>query len=273
MVEGESPYCALMQVAAADTHTDYVLCRGYDTRIKRFIDYEAANEDKPGIAVAKPYGSRVVGYYNIGEVYPALLPLWRLGQNPGVVEAASDEIQGQPVDLNDVVENLTDDDGVYINWMLLDSGGGGDIAIGKTNGTIAARIGTTPGYGEVSLYRLDTGILTDTGEDVDVKTLSDVPLADDEYVELLHAAGVWWVISARSGATRVRGKLVADCTGGGFNMDNLVGINGLIDETSLSGCTNPAAMDGDEGGAVWVEWNIATEKWEAYQMECPEPPA
>ena len=46
-VKGDFPYCALMQVASEDTHANYVICRGYDPRHKRFFDYESANDDKP----------------------------------------------------------------------------------------------------------------------------------------------------------------------------------------------------------------------------------
>ena len=40
-IPGVSPFCALMQVAAEDTHDNYVICRGYDTLTARFIDYDA----------------------------------------------------------------------------------------------------------------------------------------------------------------------------------------------------------------------------------------
>lgn len=120
--EGEFPYCALMQVAAEDSHADYVICRGFDTRIRRFVDYEAGNADKPGIAVAKPYGNRVMCYYKVGSVYPAFLPLGKLGQNPGVVDDIRDACLGQPEGLDVEVEFLKDENDKYINWMLIDSG-------------------------------------------------------------------------------------------------------------------------------------------------------
>lgn len=138
MVQGIFPYCAMVQVAAEDTHEKYVLCRGHDTRINKFIDYEAGNADKPGIPVAKPYGNRIVGMYQIAQVFPAVLPLqgthpqradwygshaptptsvpWRVGQNPGVAETS----KGHPEDLQETIEILYTDEGVVINWMLLD---------------------------------------------------------------------------------------------------------------------------------------------------------
>ncbi len=127
--EGVSPYCAMMQVAAEDEHEDYVICRGFDTRMRKFIDYEEGNENKPGIPVAKPFACRVTYQYGIGQVYPALLPLqipipspsdvnWRVGQNPGVSATTA----GHPADLDEEVEILYDDNGTVINWMLFDTG-------------------------------------------------------------------------------------------------------------------------------------------------------
>jgi len=127
-IPGVYPYCAMVQVAAEDTHKNYVICRGFDIRINRFIDYESGNADNPGIPVAKPFSKRMIGAYEIAEIYPALLPLqssnpspvavpWRVGQNPGV---ATD---GQPASLNELVDELYTDEGILINWMLLDSAG------------------------------------------------------------------------------------------------------------------------------------------------------
>jgi hypothetical protein len=56
--DGTSPFCAMMQVASDDTYDDYVICRGFDPRILRFIDYAEGDANKPGISVAKPFGKR-----------------------------------------------------------------------------------------------------------------------------------------------------------------------------------------------------------------------
>jgi hypothetical protein len=120
----------MMQVAAEDTHANYVICRGFDVRIRKFINYVADDEDNPGIPVAKPYGKRTTGQYRIGEVYSALLPLqtgnpsptdapFRFGQNPGVAAVSS----GQPADLDETVGILYTEEDVVINWMLVDSAG------------------------------------------------------------------------------------------------------------------------------------------------------
>lgn len=124
VVEGIHPSCAMMQVAAEDTHDDYVICRGYDPRIKRFIDYEEGDANKPGIVVAKPYGARGRSNYAIGEVHAAFLPYCHraplktpLLQNPGKAESTT----GHPADLDEELTFLLSTGGVYVNWMLVDS--------------------------------------------------------------------------------------------------------------------------------------------------------
>ncbi len=137
--DGTSPFCALMQVAQADTFDNYVVCRGFDPRILRFME---------NISVAKPFGKRSPGTYQVGEIYPAFLPTqgnanftdfrnvtyfppspadvnWRTGQNPGVVSGGGAE-GGQPEGLNDTIEILYDNNGKVINWLLIDSNGQGD---------------------------------------------------------------------------------------------------------------------------------------------------
>ena len=128
-MEGFFPYCAMMQVAAEDTLEDYVLCRGFDVRMSKFIDYEEGNADKPGIPCAKPYWNRRKGAYQIAQIYPAFLPLqtsnpspvdvpWRVGQNPGYATVCP----GHPCDLDETVDFLIDANGVFVNWMLIDGG-------------------------------------------------------------------------------------------------------------------------------------------------------
>ena len=118
--KGVFPYCALMQVAAEDTEVNYVVCRGWEPREQKFIDYEAGNDEKPGIAVAKPYAAREVGIYQPGAFHIAFLPMLRLGegpqasQNPGVAATST----GQPADLQEEVEILYTSEGIVINWMF-----------------------------------------------------------------------------------------------------------------------------------------------------------
>lgn len=153
----------MMQVAAEDIYDEYVICRGFDTRILRFIDYAEGDSNKPGISVAKPFGNRVAGRYRVAEVYPALLPTqgnagfqdfrevvyvppspiavqWRLGQNPGVVTGGGLE-GGQPEELTDEIEILYDHNNKVINWLLIDSSA---QSLGSLSG-VATAVGTQSG--------------------------------------------------------------------------------------------------------------------------------
>jgi len=155
--DGDSAFCAMMQVMEEDTHDDYVVCRGFDPRILRFME---------NISVAKPFGKRKPDTYQIGEVYPAFLPTqgnanfmdfrqvtyippspvaveWRLGQNPGKVTGGGLE-GGQPADLSEAIEILYDDNDKVINWLLIDSNGAGGTR--KLQGTLQALADGTGPY-------------------------------------------------------------------------------------------------------------------------------
>lgn len=137
--EGTSPLCAMVQVAEEDTYDDYLICRGFDPRILKFSS---------SITVAKPFGNRRNGTYELGEIYPALLPTqgnteftgfrqvtytppspdnvtWRVGQNPGVVagngELPGGPYGGHPKDLSDAIHIMYDHRGKVVNWLLMDS--------------------------------------------------------------------------------------------------------------------------------------------------------
>jgi hypothetical protein len=137
---GVFPYCVLMQVAVdEDDKEEYVLCRGFDVRIGKFIDYEEGNSNKPGIPVAKPYGFRMKGLYQKAQMFAAALPTQssspdpfgakinpspidakiRIGQNPGKAK----DSPGHPENLEEEVEELYTDDGKAINWMFIEPPG------------------------------------------------------------------------------------------------------------------------------------------------------
>lgn len=141
--EGTFPYCSMMQVAREDTYDNYVVCRGFDTRIGRFVDFAEGDPNKPGISVAKLFGSRgtseygvgqgAARKYRIGEIFPAFLPTqgvgdyippsptsvpWRVGQNPGYAVGA-DVHGGHPEGLGDSVFALFDHNGKAVNWMFI----------------------------------------------------------------------------------------------------------------------------------------------------------
>jgi len=161
-LEGTFPYCALMQVAAEDTEDDYVICRGYDPRIDRYIDYESGNADKPGIPVAKPYGARTTDQYEVGEVHEAFLPVCELGQTPGVAASSS----GHPADLDEDVEILYTTDGKVINWMLAGgatSAGTATLWLFSLNENMGA---TTVKLAAADKLNIDN---TDTDEDIEVE--------------------------------------------------------------------------------------------------------
>jgi hypothetical protein len=181
--DGVSPYCTMMQVAAEDTYADYVICRGFDPRILRFIDYAEGDANKPGISVAKPYGKRVVDTYEIAEIYPALLPTqgnteftgfrqvtytppspvaveWRVGQNPGKVTGGGLE-GGQPEALSDAIEILYDHNGKVVNWLLVD--GGASVVGGNIEYTIdTLRTETTGPYTGLIIAEVVVKVADDT---------------------------------------------------------------------------------------------------------------
>lgn len=182
--DGVSPFCAMVQVMEEDTYDDYVVCRIFDPRILRFMN---------NVSVAKPFGKRSPDTYQIGEIYPAFLPtqgnanfmdfrqvtyvppspeevLWRVGQNPGVVTGGLDG--GQPESLSDEIGILYDHNGKVVNWLLIDSKGGGG-GIRKIQGILTALAsGTGPYTGkqvatiEVKVAPCDEGTLIDTEVEV-----------------------------------------------------------------------------------------------------------
>jgi hypothetical protein len=201
----------MMQVAADDLYDDYVICRGFDLRILKFIDYEEGNPNKPGISVAKPFGKRRIGTYSIGEVYPAFLPTqgnpdftdfrqvtyvppspttvnWRVGQNAGVVFTGALD-GGQPEDLTKTIGVLRDAAGKAINWLLIDS----KVDGGTIQGPIVVSSETET---RIQIQGSSPNVASLIGASVEVVDLSNCIL-DMDHEE---AFGVWvwaeWQISA-----------------------------------------------------------------------------
>lgn len=125
------PFCAMMQVAVEDTHDDYVICRGFDTRVMRYFDYVEGDPDKKGIAVAKPYGVRGTKPYVVGEIHAAFLPVLQLSDTHGASynPAKAETTVGHPADLDEKIVALNRDDGVAINWMFAEAGTGSDFEL------------------------------------------------------------------------------------------------------------------------------------------------
>ena len=177
--DGISPFCAMMQITEEDTYENYVICRGFDPRILRFME---------NISVAKPFGKRTPGTYQVAEVYPAFLPTqgnanftdfrnvtyippspanvgWRVGQNPGVVSGGLDG--GQPAELTDEIGILYDHNGKVVNWLLIDSNG--------------SEGGTRSIQGE--LIALNNGTGPYTGKKVATITVKVAPCANGDLLE------------------------------------------------------------------------------------------
>ena len=122
---------AMMQVIEADTHDNYVVCRGFDPERGKFL-----NE----VNVAKPYGLRGSnGVYVVGQVFSAAKPLTRLGETPGKGETTT----GHPADLDEVIEILTDDAGNPVAWLDIGGGGGTTTFAWATTTTVVATTDST----------------------------------------------------------------------------------------------------------------------------------
>ena len=191
---GQFPYCALMQIAATDDKENYVLCRGYDPRLRAFVDYEEDNPDKPGIAVAKPYGLRETEVYAKGEVHIAFLPLSRLGQNPGKAETTV----GHPADLEEEIVFLKTEDDVFISWMLA----GTDMAMAHIAkapaGGIPEIAAGVPGTADCDVYQINSDgeleAVLDSAEEtivITVYNLSSSAVGADKYIQCKRCKGKW----------------------------------------------------------------------------------
>ena len=213
---GTSPWCAMMQVAADDTYDDYVICRGFDPRILKFVDYASGDANKPGISVAKPFGKRTTGTYEIGEIYPAFLPTqghtelnefkqgpyfppspvavkWRVGQNPGVVTGGLDG--GQPENLTDEIGILYDHNGKVVNWLLIDSKAGDDHFLF----TLSEDMGATEGLAEIR--SMDDATQVEASAEVK-NTLGDFShLKSGERGICVKSGGIYYAVHPEGGGT------------------------------------------------------------------------
>lgn len=131
---------AIFQVVAADTHDNYIACRGYEAETDQTFTYLHDHHQYPGttpINVAKPYPLRGTFHYAVGEIVVAARIRTRFGQNPGKASVTV----GQPADLDEATELLLDDAGVAIAW--LDIGNAGPrVVFGKAVAEMSALTGT-----------------------------------------------------------------------------------------------------------------------------------
>lgn len=101
----------------ADTHDNYVVCRGYEADSDptfRYLHDPYTKPDTTPINVAKPYSVRGTFPYAQGQVIVAARIKNRLGYNAGKAATI-----GQPEDLSDELSLLTDANGVGIAWLDL----------------------------------------------------------------------------------------------------------------------------------------------------------
>jgi hypothetical protein len=81
-----------------------------------------------------------------------------------------------------------------VSAPLLRGPAAGRGGLGKSNGDIPARSGTTPGVGTVDVWQNNAGTLEATGDSVDVVNVG-IAIPDDKYV--------WWQESDDDGDTYV----------------------------------------------------------------------
>jgi hypothetical protein len=143
---------AMMQVIEADTHDNYVVCRGFDPETNKLHER---------LCVAKPYSVRGTTPYVIGQVFAAMKARTRLGDNPGVAS----ESTGQPADLDEVIDLLTDDDNSPIYWIELGGGASSNVMFGKLDGALSQGDSAT-----MSIWGFDPsdGSFADTTENITV---------------------------------------------------------------------------------------------------------
>ena len=281
-----------MQVAAADTYTDYVICRGFDPRMRKFINYAAGDSDNPGISVAKPFGSRVKGQYHIGQVFPSFLPTqgtatyvppcptavdWRIGQNPGAVAASTD---GHPQALVTAISALTDHNDKYVNWMLIQSG--------RPIRRFELKDAHTPGATSTAYLLVDDGGLTvDTDVEFEVTDKFGIyrGRAKDAYADPNHQgsrglaeyffdSNEWHILWMTPHALMIRGQATAAWTAATFTIDTLKVMQPtgaiIVDQDPGGNITvyDIFDWDGVNNADVVAAWNENTDHWEAIQVSC-----
>jgi hypothetical protein len=284
LVPGVKPYCAMMQVAAEDTHDNYVVCRGYDPRFWKFFDYDENDlATKPGIPVGKPFGSRGPDVYEVGQIFPALIPLTRIGETPGVGETS----EGHPEDLDETVEILYDDDDHPISWMLLDAAASNRQVRFKLKEELVFGLTATawerpwdaevPGYDdpeETEITVQDYAELGFTGPEgcngVAQRRVIGENDANDIY-EILHMQRVAFMLTAvADGAV-----LATDETFSIKTVAVAYPAGGLLpgDGVEPTTCKNVMRLPAEDGARVVLFYNETSDLWEgfpaAHTTECP----
>lgn len=176
---------AMFQVIEADTHDNYVVCRGFDPEAGVFLN---------SVAVAKPYHLRGAFTYSVAHMLPAAKPLTRIGETPGV----SAVTMGCPADLTEVIDILLDDESNPIAWLDISGGTAALIISGVLDGGLSAG-----GSATMSIWELAAGTTdwvndsADTGDNVTVyapAVMRSGTIAAGTWVEcMLDDYGCWRV--------------------------------------------------------------------------------
>ena len=283
--KGDFPYCAMMQVVAEDEYDGYVTCRGYDPRHKRFYDYTEGDADMVGVSVAKPYGKRTPGVYQIGQVFPALLPLSRLGQNAG---EATDNAGGQPDDLVETVELMKDHNDVFVNWLMLDAGVAGEIDFELKDGLDPEGSATAHPLDDAGDADVDVdlefevydrwGVYQGREKDLYAAGATNNDLGSQGRARFNAESGHWEIIQLQPAALKIRGQLTA-ALGTGDAWKEIDGVTVMQPIGGIITDTDPGdditvnnvgfAFAGDINGEVIAVWNQVEVQWEIIQVECP----
>jgi len=108
--------CAPADAATADTHANYIVCRGFDPVADpnfRFLHDPSAAEDSTPINVAKPYAIRGRFPYKRGQMVVAAKIRTQIGENQGKFSATT----GHPESLTETYSLLLDDSSKAIAWL------------------------------------------------------------------------------------------------------------------------------------------------------------
>lgn len=261
----------------ADLHDDYLVCRGFEATADphfRFLhDPYTAPETTP-ISVAKPYSLRGTFPYTRGQVIVAARIHTRLGENQGVAATST----GHPANLDEEIELLTDDNGVAVSWLAIES------APSTTNNHVVLYFETSADRSLSNDYLLGTNLVAMTG------TAPSAPLTiyDEDFMFPRALAGghgiaVYDETNARYQCVFVEqqcllGRAQINTTGGmSGSVDELVPIDNfqdlgmapfnLLPATLPTQAINRQRHRGRDNQYVILAWDDVHEQWLIIDVE------
>jgi hypothetical protein len=268
----------MMQVAVEDTHADYLICRGYDPYTKRFFDYEESDPDKLGIPVAKPYSSRAVGTYAVGQIFPAVMPLTKIGRTPGVAETSD----GHPADLDEAIGILYTDDNLVVQWLLLESGGSSSRLFELKTGQSLVPGGTATAlllYWDGDSWETDSDVEFTIRDMMSKFRQSSPPSGQNGARGFCELYGGEWVIKDMQHQARKIHFVVNDATGFAITdstatVDGVDYQNGYTPTTGITTVYNKSISsnylyEGDDDDKGTAYYDLTNNKYWIDMMECP----